>query len=56
MAKFELTYNQYINVIRFELINRLSDECTVKIIKNPYIERARLETLIKEYHNMIRWL
>lgn len=49
MAKFELTYDQYINAIQSELINRLSDICTIKIIRDSCIGYGGLKTLTKEY-------
>lgn len=34
MGKFELTVEQYMSVIRFELAKRLSDRCGVRITNN----------------------
>ncbi len=47
MAKFELTYEQYMYAMVYELTNRLSSECSVSILKDE-IGYGGIKTFMKE--------
>lgn len=49
MPKFELTFNQYINIITIELKNKLSEKCTVLIRRDTCIGGGGLKSLVKKY-------
>lgn len=48
MAKFEVTFSQYLNLVVNELSNRLSEKCKITIVKNEY-GFGGLRSVTKEY-------